>query len=88
MHWGWAIGVGCFWIVVMIETFINRTFWYFKNLQSTDECQALVNKVKQAAPGFEFTIQNYHYETRSVSDGKNSRTETVRVNTHFARMAY
>ena len=48
-----------------------------------------ISDCKDTNPRYKWTIQNYHYETRTVTytdnEGKTqTRTETVRVNTHYA----
>ena len=65
-----------------------------KYIFNTKHLPVVMNNIQSAinaAPVVRFTIQNYHYETRVVyerdSEGNSrTRTETYRVNTHYASM--
>eukprot|EP00929_Paragymnodinium_shiwhaense_P059643 TRINITY_DN29863_c0_g1_i1.p1 TRINITY_DN29863_c0_g1~~TRINITY_DN29863_c0_g1_i1.p1 ORF type:complete len:616 (+),score=114.66 TRINITY_DN29863_c0_g1_i1:161-2008(+) len=73
-------------LMYYFECFVmSKACSYVTNVMKPDEFIAYVKKVQQASPQCTFDIQNYHYETRKDSDGKNKR---VRVNTHHARMNY
>lgn len=90
-----------FWVVFALvaalflaEAAVSDTLAYLRNINTTETLLQYVARLRQAAPTVVWTIQCYHFETRtrvvSSTDAQGrstTRTETYqeRVNTHYAR---
>jgi len=75
--------------VYLLESIYNPFRQYLSNLRNRVEGYTYLAHLSSACPHLKWSIQNYHYETRTrtVTDSKGNttiETYTVRVNTHYA----
>jgi hypothetical protein len=87
------IAGGVLYLLYWIEFFRSKCLAYLRHVMSESEFSRYVEKMQQNRPTIGFTIQNYHYETRTYTttdrDGKRrTQTRVERVNTHFASLNY
>mmetsp|Transcript_12371 Transcript_12371/g.14915 ORF Transcript_12371/g.14915 Transcript_12371/m.14915 type:complete len:316 (-) Transcript_12371:110-1057(-) len=91
LFWGvFTITSLCF----ICETLCSNTFTYLRNINTSETLMELMDRLYKQKPNVTWSIQCYHYETRTRevteqdSDGHtHTRTETYeeRVNTHSAQ---
>jgi len=74
-------------VIYLIECFVSKTMRYLRNIETPQDIKVHADLMRCAAPIFWWSIQCYHNVTELVYDAqqKSSRSQTRRVNTHFAR---
>jgi hypothetical protein len=88
-----GIGVAAYLVHLCVTGCLNKASRYLSNVMNEKQFHDYIVAAQQAPPCLKWTIQCYHYETRTRTvtdqDGK-SRTETYkeRVNTHYAETCY
>jgi len=85
---GWWVGFAIFYIALIVEMFLCKTYKFLSNVEAATHVVPMINKMKTRKPRIYLRIQNYHYEMRMHH--RNGRTEMrrERVNTHFAEQRY
>lgn len=81
---GYWVGFVIFYIVLLIELFMCKTYKFLSNVESATQVVPLINKMKTRKPRVYLRIQNYHYEMRLHHHNGRTEMRRERVNTHFA----